>query len=102
MVLNTTVYLNNITQGNVFTGVFGMYDAVFGGYFLFVLFMLFRILLLIKNKNALLGWVVTLIFLGIYTSMYFNTQYFTHTGLAIIFFLLVFESAATLYSIFIK
>lgn len=102
MVFNASIYLGNITAGHPIAGVFNMYNAVFGGYFLFVLFMVFRILLLIKNKNALLGWTVTVIFLGIYSSMYYNTEYFTHSGLAIIFFLLVFESAATLYSIFIK
>lgn len=102
MVINATIYLNNITSGHPIAGVFNMYDAVFGGYMLFILFIVFRTLLLIKNKNALLGWVVTIIFLGIYVTMYSNTAYFTHSGLAIIFFILVFESGSTLYSIFIK
>lgn len=102
MVFNTTVYLNNITSNHPFIGVFGMYNDVFGGYFLFLLYFTFRILLLIKNRNALIGWVVTILFLGLYTSMYYSTQYFSHTGLAIIFIVVVFELAATLYNVFVK
>lgn len=103
MAQNMTIYLNNITSGHPIQAVFMMYNDALGGYFLFLLYAVFRILLLIKNRNITQGWIVTGIFLSVYIGLYHdNTLYFTHTGLTIIFLTIVLEISGTIYSIFVK
>ena len=102
MAVNATIYLAQITAGNPIFGVFSFWNAMLGGYFLFLLFMAYRIVLQIKTKNSLTGWISTTLFLALYISMYYNTEFFSHTGLGIIFFVLVFEMGASLYNMFVK
>ena len=102
MVVNASIYLANITAGHPIAGVFDFYNVLFGGYFLFLLWATFRIMLAIKVKNALTGWIVTMIFFAVYIGNYYNTQLFTSTGLAIIFLVITIELASTIYSSFIK
>lgn len=97
MVVNATIYLNQVVAGNIFSGVFGMWNAVLGGWFLFILWAVFRFLIMIK-KSTVVGWISTILFLGIYASMYNNTAYFSNTALPIIGVTLVIEIGATLYS----
>lgn len=103
MAQNMTEHFNNILSGHPMQAVFNMYNTAFGGYFLFLLYAVFRILLLIKNKNITQGWIVTGIFLSVYIGLYHNnTIYMTHNGLVIIFLVLVLEMSGTIYSIFVK
>ena len=88
----------NLTNGNVVTAVFTAYNEPFGGYLIFILYLIISLVLWARTQSIELCTIMSFIFLGSFlVEPWFNN---ITLGLAII--ITAFELGATIFKMFTK
>jgi len=86
----------NLTNGNVVSAVFTAYNEPFGGYLIFLLYVVITLVLWLRTQSIELCTIISFIFLGSFlVTPWFNT---TTLGLAIL--ITAFELGATIFKFF--
>ena len=94
----TTTGYSNLAAGNPLLAVYNMYNAIFVGYLVLFLFVVFQILLFIKARSLTSNFVTGLIFAGI-VSVYTVVK---TTSIHLMFVMLVLEGAGIVVLLFKK
>ena len=86
----------NLTNGNIVEAVFTAYNEPFGGYLIFLFYIVISLILWVRTKSIELCTIISFIFLGSFLVMpWFNN---TTMGLAIL--ITAFELGATIFKFF--
>ena len=86
---------NELMDGNVFKSVFTMYDTIFNGWFIGIIFFTFQSVLYIKTKNTTITWLTGLMFASLYAASAFMNDYTNY----ILFITLSIQLAGILFMI---
>jgi len=89
---------SELLEGKLFSAVFKMFDGVFNGWFVAIIFFMFQTLLYIKTKNITLTWVCGLLFASLYASSILLNEFTNY----ILFLTLSVQLAGILLMLFIK
>ena len=86
-----------ILNGELITAAFTMYNdaAVFGGWFICILFFVYHFMLMYKTRSLVLGLVTGIFFAAIYVVK--DVSYLANQSIYFIFLILAFELAGILY-----
>ena len=95
---NATGWSQLYDDGNLAAAAFAMYDKAFVGWVVAILFFIYQVMLWLKTRNVILGWITGAIFV----SLYLTSEFVKTASAQIIFVILVMELAGILYYLFWK
>lgn len=84
-----------VTRNPVFASYY-MFNSVLSGWFIVLLFFVFQIMLYYKTKSALLGGIMSILFIGAWIG---KVEYIKDTSVSMIFLILAMQVGVTLYNI---
>ena len=92
---NVTGWTQLVDNGSLIGAVYEMFNdaAVFGGWFICILFFVYHFMLLIKTKSLALAWITGIFFV----SLYATSEFIKLESIYIIFLVLAFELGGILY-----
>lgn len=90
-----------LIEGKIIEAPFYMFNVAWGGWFIAILYFIFQLMLYLKTRNALMGFIIGLFFISIYVgSTIFSTGDFgfVHVrSIQAMTIMLIVQLAATLY-----
>lgn len=90
-----------LIDGNFIQASFHMFNAAWGGWFIAIIYFIFQLMLYIKTRNSLLGFIMGVLFFSIYiSSNIFNTGTFGfihEKSIQVIAITLIIQLSASLY-----
>lgn len=86
----------NLTSGNVVTAVFNAYNEPFGGYLIFLLYVVISLILWVRTQSIELCTMMSFIFLG----SFLVTPWFNNITLGLAILITAFELGATIFKFF--
>ena len=89
---------NELMSGNVINAAFTLYDTIFNGWFIAIVFFTFQTTLYIKTRNVTMTWVIGLLFASLYAATPFMNEYTNY----VLFISLAFQLASVLFMLFFK
>lgn len=90
---------DSVIATNLFQGVFELYTANFGLWFVFVLFMVFQLMLYLKTRNMAMMHTLTALF-AVYFAV--SEAFIPSIGSSIIMVILIFYFAGLFFWVFFK
>lgn len=92
---------DQLIQGKIIEAPFYMFNIAWGGWFIALLYFIFQLMLYLKTRNALMGFIIGIFFVSIYAgSTVFSTGTFgfIHVkSMQAITLMLIIQLAGTLY-----
>ena len=88
---------NELFNADLLASAYIMYNHAFGGWVVFILFIIFQFMLYVKTQNVNLVWVTGLLFTAMFALTFVNP-----VGLQFMFAILVLELAGILYLLLFK
>lgn len=97
MVVNATGWNELVGTHNPVLASYTMFNDAFNGFFVVVLFVIFQLMLYQKTKSALLGFMITIMFMALWLG---NTAIINQVSVPFIFLIAVIQLGVILYNIF--
>jgi hypothetical protein len=83
----------DLVGGNPILAVYNMFNGVFNGWFLVIIFAVFQLLLIIKTRNLTLSFITTVMFLSLFAGSVYIKAY----AIQFIVAILILVTAGILY-----
>jgi hypothetical protein len=93
---NATGWNELLTTHNPAYASYYMFNDAWGGWVVVMLFVLFQFMLYMKTKSLLLGWVMNMLFIG----MWLTSSYVKSVSMSFIFLLAIIQLGTILYILF--
>ena len=84
---------NELYDGNIIASAYTLYNGLFGGWIIVILFLLFQLMLYFKTQSPLLTWSTGAIFLSIFAF----TGFVKPEALGVLFVIIVIETTAIIW-----